>query len=140
MNSNAYKGFTLIEVMVALAIFALIGVGIMQVTTTQLANTLYLEQRLMSQWLADNLINEMKVERKKWNINRCDGSRSGETEFLEQKWKYSLKISSNPFNIEANQLTGDYGKNVCQIELELFFPGSENDSAGIYRGYVGVNP
>jgi general secretion pathway protein I len=137
---NSNRGFTLIEVMVALAIFALIGVSIMQVTSTQLANTFYLEQRLMSQWLAENLINQIKVEPNKWNITQCGGSRSGELTYVERRWTYQLRITANPFDIKANELTGDYGKKLCQLELELFLPDSQAESIGTYRGYYGVTP
>lgn len=134
------KGFTLIEVMVALAIFALIGVSIMQVTSTQLANTFYLEQRLTSQWLSENLINQIKVEPKQWGITQCGGSRSGEVEYLGRKWQYKLNIKANPFNIRANELTGDYGKKLCQLDLELYLPESSDELVGQFRGFYGVTP
>lgn len=137
---NQEKGFTLIEVMVALAIFALIGVSIMQVTSTQLANTFYLEQRLTSQWLSENLINQMKVEPKQWGITRCGGSRSGEVEYLGRRWEYKLDIKANPFNIRANKLTGDYGKKLCQLDLELYLPDSTDGLVGQFRGFYGVTP
>ena len=47
-------GFTLLEVMIALAIFAMASLTVMQVSGTTLSHQARLKERMLGDWLADN--------------------------------------------------------------------------------------
>jgi general secretion pathway protein I len=50
------KGFTLLEVMIALTIFALLATTMSQTTTSAVDNQLTIEQTLFANWIAENEI------------------------------------------------------------------------------------
>lgn len=54
------KGFTLIEVMVALMIFAMIATSLSQTTAVAVDSQLNIEQSIFANWIAENEIIEMR--------------------------------------------------------------------------------
>ena len=56
---------TLLEVMVALAIFALAGIAVMSSVSQQLVGLTALEEKTLATWVADNRLVEIKL-RKSW--------------------------------------------------------------------------
>lgn len=64
MNSKALKkpcGFTLIEVMIALAVFAVIASSVVLVNTRAVSNAVMLEHRLYGLWVAENQMAELRL-------------------------------------------------------------------------------
>ena len=59
------RGMTLLEVMVALAIFAVAGIAVMSSVSQQLVGLTALEEKTMATWVADNRQVEVKL-RKSW--------------------------------------------------------------------------
>lgn len=56
MNRLIHKsrGFTLLEVMIAITIFALVATSISQVTSISVDNQIHLERKLLACWIAEN--------------------------------------------------------------------------------------
>jgi general secretion pathway protein I len=77
--------------MVALAIFSIIGINIMNVVSEQLIWTNNLNKKIISSWLADNILAEIEVmnikQSEKWLKGR-DGMAS-----LQRYWKTKEIIS-----------------------------------------------
>ena len=59
------RGMTLLEVMVALAIFAVAGIAVMSSVSLQLVGLTALEEKTIATWVADNRQVEVKL-RKNW--------------------------------------------------------------------------
>lgn len=59
------RGFTLLEVLVALAVFAVAAVAMMRVNQSQLTLSGQLEEKTLAHWVALNQITEMQV-RQEW--------------------------------------------------------------------------
>ena len=55
---NAARGFTLLEVLVALAIFALVAASILTASARSLQTAARLEDKTLALWIADNAINQ----------------------------------------------------------------------------------
>lgn len=55
------RGFTLLEVMVALAIFATLSVALYSAAQHVAGNSAGLTERSLAQWLADNRLNELRA-------------------------------------------------------------------------------
>lgn len=84
-----HRGFTLIEVLVALAIAA-IGLGAaLSVVTNASSNTVYLRDRVMASWVAENLITEMRLAPNLPEVTRTDGV----VEFAGRKWKWESTVT-----------------------------------------------
>lgn len=58
------QGFTLLEVMVALAIFAVLAAAILSASRYVVQQSGAVEQRLFAAWLADNRLSELRLQSK----------------------------------------------------------------------------
>ncbi|WP_167855926.1 type II secretion system minor pseudopilin GspI [Natronospirillum operosum] len=55
------RGFTLVEVMVALSIFAVIATSLMYTATQSIRNTEILQERTLGRWVAENHLSELRL-------------------------------------------------------------------------------
>ncbi len=55
------RGMTLLEIMVALAIFAIAGLTLMESSSSHIRNLSHLEQKTISGWIANDTLNELKL-------------------------------------------------------------------------------
>ena len=55
------KGFTLLEVLVALAVFAVAAIALMRVSESQLQLSARLEDKTFAHWVALNMVSEMQA-------------------------------------------------------------------------------
>jgi len=81
------KGFTLLEVMIAITIFALVASTLSQTTSVSVDNQLRLEERMIASWLAENQIIELRSL--PWQDIK-DSQK--EVEMASQKWQLITKI------------------------------------------------
>lgn len=56
------RGFTLLEVMVALAIFATLAAAVLSASQYVLKQTVGVEERLLAAWVADNQLSELRLQ------------------------------------------------------------------------------
>ncbi len=83
-------GFTLLEVMVALAIVALTLGAIIRASGVYAGNAAYLKQRTFAQWIAQNKAIEYQVLEKFPRPGRDEGR----VEFADHEWRWQVKISA----------------------------------------------
>jgi general secretion pathway protein I len=83
------RGFTLIEVLVALAIAA-IGLGAaISVVSNATANSSYLRDRVLASWIASNLLTEIRIGPNVPDLNHNDGT----VEYANRKWKWESTVT-----------------------------------------------
>lgn len=76
------QGMTLMEVLVALTVFALAGVAVLQTTSKQAASLSRLEEKTFAGWIAENQQVRLRLEQQ-WPETRWI---KGETQFAGQRW------------------------------------------------------
>ena len=81
------SGFTLLEVMIAVTVFALIAVSVSQATSVSVDNQIHLEQKLIACWIAENETILMRSEG--WDKIKND---SKELEYANRKWLITKKV------------------------------------------------
>ncbi|QSX30245.1 type II secretion system minor pseudopilin GspI [Shewanella cyperi] len=81
------KGMTLLEVMVAMAVFAIAAVAMIQSIGDQMANMPVMEQRTLAQWVADNQMVEARLVKGFPAV----GKKEGDTELAGQTWYWRLE-------------------------------------------------
>ncbi len=83
------SGFTLIEVMVAMAIGAL-GLAAVAASVSQMIDAgTAMQQRTYASWIAQNKITEMRLE----NITPDVSESSGDTIYANREWTWQARIS-----------------------------------------------
>ena len=84
------RGFTLLEVMVALAVLAITMGALIKVTDSYAFNAGYLQEKTLAQWIAENKAVEYRLMQEFPAV----GSKSGETEMARVDWQWRVKISN----------------------------------------------
>ncbi len=88
MNKNSCAGFTLIEVMVALVIFAVLSVTLLTRLGENLRAEHYLQTKLLATQVADNALNELRIKRD-WS---AIADKSDEVDMAGQTWQVKMSV------------------------------------------------
>ncbi|MCP4077390.1 MAG: type II secretion system minor pseudopilin GspI [Gammaproteobacteria bacterium] len=88
MMNPSQSAFTLIEIMVALAIIALTMGAIIENTTSSTRNALYLKEKTVASWVALNQITLIRAKRQ-WTSN---SNKHGVVEMANREWSWKLTI------------------------------------------------
>ena len=83
-------GFTLLEVLVALAIFAMVAASIMTAVTRSLQNAARLEEKTLAMWVADNQLVEMQLQ----DPPPGEGRDQGEVDFAGRRWEWRSEVTA----------------------------------------------
>lgn len=89
MRSRAASGFTLLEVMVALAILAISLGAAIKSASTNAVNAAYLREKTLAQWVAMNVVAELQLQAQ-WPEA---GERRGRVDMAGITWKWDAQIS-----------------------------------------------
>jgi len=82
------QGFTLLEVLVALAIFALVAASVLSATARSLQTASRLEEKTLAMWIADNRLTELQLSQSPV----ADGREQGEVEFAGRRWQWQSEV------------------------------------------------
>lgn len=86
------RGFTLLEVMVALAVVAIALSAIINTAGGNARNAIYLRDRTFAHWVAVDILTEYQVLGE-WP---ADGSGNGSEEMAEQEWLWDMRVEQTP--------------------------------------------
>lgn len=89
MNLCNSRGFTLLEIMVALAVLALAMGALVKTSSDYTSNQTYLRDRTMTNWVARNVLAQHQLENQWPRV----GERKGTLEMGWQEWEWLAKIS-----------------------------------------------
>jgi len=97
------KGFTLIEVLIALVIVSISALGLSRLSDQNIKHTAYLEQKTFANLAATNLINSQRL-----NDKTVLGYDNGSYQLAKQVWLWTSHVSSTP------------NKDILKIEMSVF--------------------
>lgn len=118
MSKKSNSGFTLIEILVALAILSIALTTIIKVTTLNIKNTIYLQNKTIAAWVGAQAINEIRVGLVKLSDEKVDQ----EVNMLNQNWKWEgLQVSTpNPHIKKIVVEVFELASGAKLIELESY--------------------
>ncbi|TIH09244.1 type II secretion system minor pseudopilin GspI [Pseudomonas leptonychotis] len=83
-------GFTLLEVLVALAIFAMVAASVLTATARSLQTAARLEDKTLAMWIADNRLTELQLA----PSPVADGHEQGELDFAGRRWQWQSEVQA----------------------------------------------
>ncbi len=86
---NRRRGFTLIEVLVALAIASMGLAAVLSVVTNSARNGSYFRDRILASWIAQNKITEVRLGSTLPSVDKT----TGELDYAGQKWKWEQAVT-----------------------------------------------
>lgn len=113
INANRHtRGFTLLEVLVAMAIVAISMGAIIKVSGSYAANAGYLKQRTLAQWVAENKAVEYQVK----NEFPAVGRQEGVVTMSNEQWRWEVKVTN----------TDD--KRLRRLDISVLLDNSDSDT------------
>lgn len=124
------RGFTLLEVLVALAIFGLVAAAVLTASGRSLNNAGRLEQLTLAGWIADNRLTELQLAQPTPALGR----ESRELEYGGRQWELlsTVEASSDPGLLRVTVWVADAGQ---RSTLPL-----EERAAARLDGFIAVAP
>jgi general secretion pathway protein I len=83
-------GFTLLEVLVALAVLAIAMGAVIHAASQSIASTAYLREQTFASWVAGNQVNELLLDREPWP---AEGTRQGSVDLANRAWRWEARFT-----------------------------------------------
>ena len=124
MSKSSRSGFTLLEVLVALIFFSLIGVVLQSVTASSMSNSLSARANSYATWIAENKLAELRINEGFPAPKRYEE----DIEFGTDEWQVTTRVikTENP--------------DIHRVEVEVFLKRDEFEDPRSIRtltGFVG---
>jgi general secretion pathway protein I len=87
------RGFTLLEVLIALAIVAMSVGALLGTVTSSASNVIYLKEKTLAEWVALNRLTEVRIDKSM----PSKGRRSGSTTMGGTRWEWEEEVTELPF-------------------------------------------
>ncbi|MEK8016377.1 MAG: type II secretion system minor pseudopilin GspI [Candidatus Parabeggiatoa sp.] len=115
------QGFTLLEVLVALAILAIALSAAIKTTTENAENARYLRDKTLAHWVAMNALTQIQV----WGEWPAVGKKEGTAMMAEREWYWIIKVSE----------TAD--DELRRLDIEVYFVRRDKTPITTLVGFVG---
>lgn len=86
------RGFTLIEVLVALAVVTIGMAAVLEALTSSANVTLFLRRKTFAEWVALNQLERVRLS----GLFPHAGTRTGKVSFAKRSWRWRQKVSHTP--------------------------------------------
>jgi general secretion pathway protein I len=122
-NPDASRGFTLVEVVVALAIVAIGMLAVFKTIGDTISNVSTLRDRSFAAWIADNQITELRLSGQMPSVDET----AGDLEYAGRRWYWVAKVSQTPVD------------GLRRIDVSVRREGDAEDSSLVsLAGFIGA--
>lgn len=109
MMRRREHGFTLVEILVAMAVIAFSLAALISASGQSTSNAASLRDRTYAQWVAANTLTELRLDRE---VNEA-GRRNGDEEMANARWRWQAAITTTP------------DPNLLRIDVEVSLAGDD---------------
>lgn len=88
------QGFTLLEVLVALAVFAIAALALLSAQNTQVTTDQHMEEKTLAHWVALNQLADMRLHKEFPDI----GEKKITAKMADRDWLITIKSQGTPVN------------------------------------------
>ena len=124
-------GFTLLEVLVALAIFALVAASVLTATARSVQTAARLEEKTLAMWIADNRLTELQLAPNPV----AEGMDAGVVQFAGRQWQWQSEVLATR---EADMRRVTLW--VAPVELGLVAGDVRERAVVSLNGFLGMMP
>ena len=114
------QGFTLLEVLVALAILAIALSAAIKVSTANVENASYLRDRTLAHWVAMNILTEIQIK----EVWPSLGKKTGTTMMAEREWFWIMETSDT------------IDKELRRVEIKVFHKKDDENALSLLVGFI----
>lgn len=114
-------GFTLIEILVALAVIAIGTAAVVAAVSGNVGNAAYIQDRTLAHWVAMNKVAELQVL-PQWPDT---GTQRGDSLMASQEWNWEVKVS------------GTDDPDVRRVDVQVFADKDQKAALATLVAYVG---
>ena len=125
MDSNANipsAGFTLVEVLVALAVVTLALAAAFTAVSQTTVHGSVLRDKTLANWIAMNKVTELRLERRWPDIGETDG----EAESADQIWRWVAEVSETPVD------------QIRRVDVSVSHLDRPDDVVAVASGFLGA--
>jgi general secretion pathway protein I len=119
MKSIQY-GFTLIEIMIALAVIAIALGAIFNTVGSSVSQAAYIQDKTLGHWVAQNTVSELLLT-ENW---RDPQEKTGITQMSNRQWYWKMKIIQTP------------NENIRRIEITVFMDSLYEEKISTLNRYI----
>ena len=125
MTRHCARGFTLLEVLVAMAIFAVVALALLNAGRDQLQTSARLEEKTFAHWVAMNRIAELEASGQLPSSGRGQET----TTMAGQSWRLTIQVDPTPadnvrrLTVDVSHAPADFGEDPPTITSVTAFAG-----------------
>lgn len=123
MKNN--RGFTLLEVMVAVIVFSMVAMMISNVASSNIGNHLHIENKMVAAWIAENETIELRSVG--WGEIK---NKTKDMEMANRAWSINFAVT------EKKDFLGVPGLIVKEVEVSVALAESPESSLQTYTSYM----
>jgi general secretion pathway protein I len=124
MTGFLQRGFSLVEVLVALAVLAIAMGALVGAAARNTSNQSYLEERIFAHWVAMNHMAEMRLLEEL----PAEGAADGKELLGGREWRWHSLVS------------GTADSSVRRLEVEVYRDGDDDSRYATLTGFLVVQP
>jgi general secretion pathway protein I len=84
------QGFTLLEVLIALAIFAITAIALLSQSSQSVSQSVYLEEKAYALWIAENTITQLRLKPEWPSLGKQQDSHNQ----FDREWAVTVDVSN----------------------------------------------
>lgn len=123
-TTRDHRGFTLVEVLVAVAVLAIAMAAVISAMARQADNAGYLKQKTLAMWVAHNRLTEIQLQAQVPSTGRSDGK--AQMGGLEWEWEAAVRATEDP--------------RLRRIDIVVRRPEDRQGSLAQLSGFLAVPP